>query len=273
MRSSETPLSWETMTCHFYPWDNFYPIQNPYPNYAYSCTRGISAVPPPGTGNIAQDAIFLDVFHISTFSPCDGTGSAAYSTGYDLDGEPWNNPPSMGCDEIVLSDLAGPLSVNCSAFFTNILVGPPAGINFHYDTLFGTFQGHAAFLTWSFGDGPTYSNLDGTTAHTWTNTGDYPVIFTAYNNDNPNGVSTNLVVHVQPVLPVQMQSPALLSNGFSFQFTGQATANYTIQYTTNLSPPIVWQTLQGFRLTNQATVQILDASLTNAARFYRVTTH
>jgi hypothetical protein len=245
--------------------DNYYPFEDPGPNYAYCCSIGNSINPPPGSGNIVQDPTFVDLYHISTLSPCYGTGSAAYSTGCDLDGQPWNNPPSMGCSEIVLSNLVGPLSVNCSAFFTNILIN-------HYDSLYGAVQGRAAYLTWSFGDGPIYSNMDDTTTHAWTNTGNYSVTFTAYNNDNPNGVSTNLLVQVQPALPVQIQSLALLTNGFGFQFTGQMSANYSIQYTTNLNPPITWQTIQGFTSTNQGTIQILDPSKANAARFYRVLT-
>ncbi|HTR40890.1 MAG TPA: PKD domain-containing protein, partial [Pseudomonadales bacterium] len=253
--------------------DNYYPnLGSGTPNFAYSCTYASTPSPPPGPGNTIQYPIFIDAFHISAESPCVGAGSIAYSAGYDLDGEPWNNPPSMGCDEIVFSNLVGPLSVNCSAYFTNILVSQPASFNFHYDTLFGIFQGHAAFLTWSFGDGPISSNVDATINHQWTNAGDYTVTFTAYNNDNPNGVSTNIVVHVQPALPVQMQSPVLSSSGFGFQFTGQMSANYIVQYTTNLNPPITWQQLQYIHSTNVGTFQILDTSVTNAARFYRVTT-
>ncbi|HZL79704.1 MAG TPA: hypothetical protein VFC17_12780 [Candidatus Limnocylindrales bacterium] len=43
----------------------------------------------------------------------------------------------------------------------------------------------------------------------WINSGDYIVTFTAYNNDNPAGVSTNTVIHVQPLNVPQLQSAAL----------------------------------------------------------------
>ncbi len=225
--------------------DEYYPSGGAgSPNFAYSCSFPL----PYGPSNITYEPLFVDVFHVSSVWPGVGAGSSAYSTGYDLDGEPWNNPPSMGCDEIVLSNLVGPLSVNCSVFFTNILVG-------HFDRVFGTCQGRAAFVAWSFGDGTIYSNAEVTFSHQWTNTGDYPVTFTAYNNDNPSGVSAGVLVHVQSPLPVQIQSPALLSNGFSFQFTGQMSANYVVQSTTNLSPPITWQTIQGFISTNQGTIK------------------
>lgn len=249
--------------------DNYYSIssggQIP-PNYAYSCSEstGFQELP-PGVGNILKDPLFIDLYHISTLSPCYDTGSAAYATGYDLDGEPWNNPPSMGCSEIILSNLVGPLSVSISAFYTNILVG-------HFDLLSSAIQGHAAYLTWSFGEGPVYSNLDGTCYYEWTNTGDYAVTFTAYNNDNPNGVSTNLLIQVQAPLPVQIQSPVLFTNGFGFQFAGQMSAFYDIEYATNLNPPVSWQFLQEITDTNLANIQFFDSSATNTARFYRVET-
>jgi hypothetical protein len=237
-------------------------------DYAYSCSSEQASVMPSGVGNITQNPIFVDLYHMSTLSPCVGAGSAAYSTGYDLDGQPWNNPPSMGCSEIILSNLVGPLSVNCSAYFTNMLVSQNYN---HFDTLYGTYQGRAAYLTWSFGDGPVYSNMDATVSHQWTNTGDYTVTFTAYNNDNPNGVSTNIVVHVQSLLPFQIQSPALLTNGFSFQFAGQASGYYNIYYATNLTPPVTWQFLRQIAPANQGTFQVVDPSWTNAARFYHIT--
>ncbi len=243
--------------------DDFYPSGSA--NYAYSCSYNFNPPLTSGVGNITQDPVFLDLFHISTLSPCYGTGSSAYSTGCDLDGDPWNNPPSMGCDEIVQSNLVGALSVNCSALFTNVLVN-------HYETLYGTFQGQVSFVTWSFGDGLVYSNLSSTVIHQWANIGDYPVTFTAYNNDNPTGVSTNLVVHVLPVVPVQIQSPFLITNSFRFQFAGQPGAIYLVQYSTNLNSPTTWQTLQNIYSTNQATIQIIDSSGSNGARFYRVLT-
>lgn len=233
-------------------------------NYAYSCSSGWPIPLPSGAGNTNADPVFIDLYHISTLSPCYGAGNAAYSTGYDLDGQPWNNPPSMGCSEIVASNLAGPLSVSYSVYSTNVLVGHP-------DWFFGTFQGKAAYVTWSFGDGPI-SIYDATCDYQWTTNGDYTVTFTAYNNDNPDGVSTSMVVHVQSPLPAEIQAGNWLTNGFGFQFAGQINADYTIQYATNLAAPVSWQTLQTIYDNTQSVVQVLDSSGTNAARFYRVLT-
>lgn len=248
------------------PDDAYYaPGSGAYLNYAYSCSSGEPLPLPLGAGNTNGSPIFVDLYHLSTLSPCYGAGSAAYATGYDLDGQPWNDPPSMGCSEIVFSNLVGPLTVSCSALWTNVVIG-------HFDQLNGTVQGRASYLSWSFGDGPIYSNFDSTCSYQWSSPGDYPVTFTAYNNDNPNGISTSLVVHVQSPLPAQIQSTAIVTNGFSFQFAGQMNAIYIVQYTTNLVPPISWQTLEQIFYNNQPQVQILDLSGTNAARFYRVIT-
>ncbi len=226
---------------------------------------------PDGGGNINginTDPQFLDWFHISSTSPCRGAGSALYATGTDLDGEPWANPPSMGCDEVIVANLVGPLSVNLLAYQTNLLVSPPG--TFRPGFFQGTITGRAATVAWSFGDGPAITNLGASTSHKWTSAGDYTVTFTAYNNDNPAGVSANTVVHVLPLNVPQLQSPVLLANGFQFQFAGQLSANYTIQYTTNLAPPVTWQTLRTIGYSSGGVIQINDSADTNTARFYRV---
>jgi hypothetical protein len=226
---------------------------------------------PDGVGNINginTNPQFLDLFHISSTSPCRGAGNALYASGADLDGEPWANPPSMGCDEVVVANLVGPLSVNLLASQTNLLVSPPGS---HRPGFFqGIITGRAATVAWSFGDGPTSTNAGASIFHQWTNAGDYTVTFTAYNNDNPAGVSTNTVVHVLPLNVPQLQLPVLLTNGFQFQFAGQLSANYTIQYATNLVPPVTWQTLQTIIYSSEGVIQINDSACTNTARFYRV---
>jgi hypothetical protein len=211
------------------------------------------------------------LFHIAATSPCCGKGNTLYASGTDLDGEAWANPPSMGCDEVVVSNLVGPLSVVLIASQTNLLVTPPDLYPFPRTGLFqGIITGHASRVAWSFGDGLIITNSGATRAYYWTNTGDYIVTFTAYNNDNPAGVATNTVVHVLlPDVP-QLQPPVLQTNGFQFQFAGQLTANYTVQYATNLTPPVVWQTLQTIYYNFDDVIQINDPAWTNTARFYRV---
>jgi len=138
--------------------------------------------------------------------------------------------------------------------------------------LTGQITGRAAGLEWSFDDGTILTNVSYFTSHVWTNAGDYSVVFTAYNTDNPGGVSTNLVVHVLPLAQPWLQ-PASFSmspDGFQFQFNGQADAIYTVQVATNLVPPIVWQDLQTITSTG-GVVQVTDPNAPNAGTsFYRV---
>jgi hypothetical protein len=50
----------------------------------------------------------------------------------------------------------------------------------------------------------------------------------------------------------------------------QTGANYTVQYATNLPPPVIWSPLQSFYNSSGGVIQIQDPSPTNATRFYRV---
>ncbi len=237
--------------------DNYYYTDS----YSYSCTSPTKS----GTGNIngiTTDPQFLDWFHIASTSPCRGAGSALYASGTDLDGEPWANPPSMGCDEVIVSNLVGPLSVNIRAYQTNALVN-------HYAGFWGIITGRVAYAAWSFGDGST-TNSGAGISHQWTNSGDYTVTLTAYNNDNPAGVSTNILFQVLPLNTPQLEATMLLTNGFQFQFAGQWSAYYTIQYATNLASPVTWQTLQTIPYNTADVIQITDSAWTNTARFYRV---
>jgi hypothetical protein len=216
--------------------------------------------------NITNDPVFVDAaFHLSATSPCRGKGSSLYANGTDLDGEAWNSPPSMGADEVYDADFTGALSVAIQSDWTNLLVNRSL-------TLAGQITGRASGLEWSFGDGTIVSNVSYFTSHLWTIPGDYSVVFTAYNTDNPDGVSTNLLVHVLPLDPPLLQ-PASFSlsppNRFQFQFNGQSNAIYTVQVATNLVPTVVWQNLQSITSTG-GVVQVTDANATNVMSFYRI---
>jgi hypothetical protein len=62
----------------------------------------------------------------------------------------------------------------------------------------------------------------------------------------------------------------LLTNGFQFQFVGPTTANYTVQYATNLVSPVTWNPLQIISSSNGGTIPINDSAWTNSARFNRI---
>ena len=67
--------------------------------FTNTCTRPL----PTGSGNISSDPLFdSDGFHLKSGSPCLGAGSSNFISGFDLDGQPYNSPPSMGCDERLL---------------------------------------------------------------------------------------------------------------------------------------------------------------------------
>ncbi len=71
-------------------------------NNAYSSSFDYSCTVPaaPGVGNLSSNPQLLaDGIHLSATSPCIGAGTASMVSGTDIDGQPWNNPPSIGCDE------------------------------------------------------------------------------------------------------------------------------------------------------------------------------
>lgn len=229
---------------------------------AYTCTYPLISGPGNLNGNLYNPA-FLGTFHIAATSPCRGAGNPLYASGADLDGESWANPPSMGCDEIVPANQVGPLSVTMPVLQTNVLVNRWAGFG-------GAIVGRATRVEWSYGDGTIATNLGVSASHQWAAPGDYIVTFTAFNTDNPGGVSTNVLVHVTNPRSPQLLSPMVVSNQFAFQFQGEQQANYTVQYTTDLIPPVAWQTLQSFTYSLGQVYQISDPAVTNGTRFYRV---
>ena len=227
---------------------------------AYTCSTLVGG----GPGNISDDPQLVDDYHLAVTSPCRGMGSSLAAVGADIDGEPWASPPSMGCDEVWESGLTGPLSVSLTAAYPEVAA---------YGTLplTGQIVGRALRLEWSFGDGLIFTNRSFVTSYKWTNPGDYTVTFTAFNTDNPSGVSTNLLVHVVP-----LESPALSVGGlsnttFGLLFMGQPGVTYVVDQTTNLAPPVMWQTVQTLMSTG-AVMLAADTKATNTMRFYRVRT-
>jgi hypothetical protein len=181
----------------------------------YCCTT-----PPPGNGrgNISADPQLASAWHLSAESPCIGAGSTAYASGTDIDGEPWANPPSIGCDEFYAGAMNGPLSVAILADYTNAAIGFAVSFT-------AQIVGHASASLWDFGDGTVVSNLP-YASHAWTAIGDYPVILRAYNDTYPGGVAASVTVHVmaQPVYYV-----ALSNSSPAAPFGSWATAATNIQ--------------------------------------------
>ena len=109
----------------------------------YCCT---TPMPPNGVGNISADPQLASASHLSALSPCIGAGSATYTSGTDIDGDAWANPPSIGCDEYHAGAVTGPLTVSLTATFTNVATGFPVGL-----TAF--IAGRTDLSVWDFGDG------------------------------------------------------------------------------------------------------------------------
>jgi len=247
-------------------YNNQWPFQYNYTGVgvsqpSYSCIYPSTS----GTGNISSDPQLLQVDegYIAVTSPCRGNGSAAVATGFDIDGESWNSPPSMGCDEPLESGLVGPLAVNAIAYGTETLPGRSLCFG-------GQVIGRASRVAWFFGDGTYLTNASYlSTCHAWTNSGDYTVTFSAYNTDNPGGVSSNMVVHILPLQVPVLAVNGLVGTNFSLHFGGQSNANYFVEYATNLASPIAWLSLKSLTSTG-GVVQITDTAATNTARFYRV---
>jgi len=151
---------------------------------SYSCSYPL----PPGTGNFTNNPVLLSASHISPSSPCIGAGTNTYVTGTDIDGENWKTPPSVGCDEVYLTNLTGELFVNIYAKYTSAVVG--------VDLIFrAIIDGKPVSNHWSFSDG--YSSADKYLVnHFFPVAGEYEVILTVFNNDNPAGISATVTVNI-----------------------------------------------------------------------------
>ncbi len=152
---------------------------------SYCCT---TPLPTNGVGNIALDPQLASASHLSANSPCRGAGSATYATGTDIDGEPWGNPPSIGCDEYYPGAVSGPLTASLLANYTNVTVGYPVSLT-------ALIEGQTTESVWVFGDGDVAINQP-YVIHVWTEAGDYLVVLWAFNDGHPEGVSANVTVHV-----------------------------------------------------------------------------
>jgi hypothetical protein len=160
------------------------------PNYSQGNLSNCCTTPLPasGAGNIELDPMLASASHLSSLSPCRRTGRLAYTTGTDIDGEPWADTPSIGCDEVYDGTVTGGLSASIDISYTTVVPG------FAVD-LAALISGRATASCWDFGDGMTASNRPFAT-HAWDIPGNYSVVLRAYNDSNPGGVSATATVHV-----------------------------------------------------------------------------
>jgi fibronectin-binding autotransporter adhesin len=88
-----------------------------------------------------------------------------------------------------------------------------------------------------------------------------------------SGNSVNLVVST-PAANATISTPVLLGDGtISLNFTGTPGANYFVESTTNLTPPIVWTALSTNTADGTGAFNFIDTDATNnTQRFYRAET-
>lgn len=159
-------------------------------NYDASCTLNYCCTTPLplGNGNISADPQLTDSAHLGAGSPCVAAGSAAYTSGVDIDGQPWANPPSIGCDEFHPGAAFGPLKVSVSVPYTNVLAGSSLGLT-------ALIEGDTAASIWDWGDG-SFSTNEPFASHSWSSPGDYTVVLRAFNDSQPTGISATQIIHV-----------------------------------------------------------------------------
>jgi hypothetical protein len=179
-----------------------YNVANTNSNYSgvlnYCCT---TPLPSDGIGNIEADPQLASLSHLSAASPCVGGGNPAFALGSDIDGESWANPPSIGCDELQVGTVAGPIGVSIRAPYTTVL--PGSAVTFTAETL-----GKLTASRWEFDDGTIVSNHP-YASHTWGSLGQFQVVLRAFNEGNPAGVAATALVQVvtQPVHYVAVNNP------------------------------------------------------------------
>lgn len=211
---------------------------------------------------ITNDPELLDLAHVAATSPCRGAGATLGIAGFgDIDGNPWNQPPTIGCDEVLAAGLVGPLSVSVSAW-PEVAAGGVMPIT-------ALLSGNASGLEWDFGDGTIATNLSFTTSYKWMNPGDYTLTATAFNLDNQVGVAGTAKVRVVPVVSPKLAGLVDSNGAFSLQFVAQPGLTYLLQSSTNLVIPIDWHLVQSFYSTG-AVVSVGAPSSTEPNLFYRL---
>jgi hypothetical protein len=169
------------------------------------------------------------LFHLSAGSPCRAAGNSAYATGTDIDGEPWASPPSIGCDEFWSGSATGALSVAIIA--STAFTVPGSNVTFQ-----AAIQGRASRSIWDFGDGTTLTNQP-YVSRPWPVAGDYTVTLRGYNDDYPEGVATNVSVHV-----IREHYVSLDSTSPTWPYWSWQTAATNIQHAVDAaaSGAVVW---------------------------------
>ena len=222
-----------------------------YPNYyinnddvfEYNCTTPLPFV---GIGNITDNPILFDSGHISLDSPCVGAGKINYSIGVDIDGDSWQNPPAIGCDQPVTGLHTGKLSVSIFTKYNKITTG-------YSNYFFASILGNASQNLWSFDTGVTWENTLGG-FYSWDTPETYKVILKAFNETYPAGVSATVIVEVveKQIYYVNKNNPSPVPP-YIFWETAATNIQAAVDVTENLGD-IVLVTNGTYYLTNEITI-------------------
>ena len=160
----------------------------------YCCTLPL---PLAGIGNISDSPQLTDQFHVSAGSACLQAGDSNSVSGTDMDGEAWNLPPAIGCDDFHSGSSTGLLSVVMSVGDNDSTTGFATGAA---GNLHAKISGNANSNYWDFGDGYTATNQTYVT-HSWAASGVFSTKVWVFNSDNPGGVFSERTIHIvdQPV--------------------------------------------------------------------------
>jgi hypothetical protein len=215
----------------------------------YCCTTPNNG----GVSIITNEPVLADISHISLSSPCRGAGEPVAADTADIDGNPWNTPPSIGCSEIPSGGDYGNLTVAIATPFTNWAVGYPLS--------FQTANSGPDYNTvWNFGDGTIVTNTP-YISHTWSAVGTYPVTLTAYNDTFPAGITATQMISITApgVFYVNLNS-----SDPTPPYMTWATAAMDIQDAVNIAP-----SGSLVLVTNGPTLPTYqNAYITNSAAFY-----
>ncbi|MDF7826975.1 thrombospondin type 3 repeat-containing protein [Pontiellaceae bacterium B12227] len=138
-------------------------------------------------GCITNDPQLASSSHLAAGSPCIGAGSAAEALETDIDGQAWQTPPAIGCDE-PYSPVTGAIELSIGGI-TNCAEGTVAGYSF-------VTIGAATQTLADLGDGMVVTNPIAVALKTWSTPGLHDIVFTAWNDSLPGGTSITQQVTV-----------------------------------------------------------------------------